>query len=239
MEVRFCPRCGTQRWPEARFCSACGFTYGGLEPTAAATDATAQPGAAEPEQPSVAFDAPLAIEAGGPDLDSAEGDGSRSELGWTEPGWSNQDLIDAIHASTGRTRRLASLSFALGGMILVSVAAVAAAFGLPRPASEFIPLSALQDVFARPADYVPLVVAVGAATVGLAVAELFASRTVRPAVAVRVLLIAGLTVGGVGVVLLGRIGYDAAGAILPGPIVLISGAAATLSAALVTAVIRD
>ncbi|MEK6721235.1 MAG: zinc ribbon domain-containing protein [Chloroflexota bacterium] len=235
MGVRFCPRCGTQRWPEARFCSGCGFTYGDLEPTTTATDATPQPGPAEaPGSPTPGSRAP-----GSPEVGSPEADGSRSDSGWTGPGWSNQELIDAIHASNGRTRRLASLSFALGGMILVSVATVAAAFGLPRPASGFIPLSTLQDAFARPADYVPLVVALAAATVGLAVAELFASRTVKPAVAVRVLLIAGLIVGGVGVALLGRIGYDAAGAILPGPIVLISGAAATLSAALVTAVIRD
>ena len=234
MGVRFCPRCGTQRWPEARFCGGCGFTYGDLEPTTTATDATPPPGPAEPEQAVASAHATVREAPGAP-----EADGSRSESGWTGPGWSNQELIDAIHASDGRTRRLASLSFASGGMILVSVAAVAAAFGLPRPASGFIPLGTLQDVFARPADYIPLVVALGAATVGLAVAELFASRTVRPTVAVAVLLIAGLTAGGVGVALLGRIGWDAAGAILPGPILLISGAAATLSAALVTAVIRD
>lgn len=217
MDVRFCPRCGTERLAEARFCSACGFPYDALERTEAAVGGVA---------PAIA-------------QDPTPADGPAVEARLTEPVWSDEDLIRAIHASEGGTRRAASVYFASVGMLLVSAAAVSTALGVPRPASAFSPLRSLEDLIARPADSIALTVALGAAVVGLVVAQRFASRTIRLATAVVILLVAGFIAGGVAIGLAGRIAYDVAGAILPGPILLISGAAAILSAALMAAVIRD
>jgi hypothetical protein len=250
MEVRYCPRCGERRFPDARFCGVCGFEYVGLGVPEAAANPPIEPSVAPPDAAVVADEAPvIGLDAGAglsaePDAsealeERASGPSYGTYPSWTEDAWLSPELPDVTPTSAGPGRRLASLVFALGGTILVGVAVTAVSLGLPRAASAFAPVSSLQDLAARPADAALLAAALGAAAIALVVAALFGARIIRPVVAVIVLFGAGIAAEAAGIGLLGRIAYDASGAVLPGPVVWIGGAAAIVSAAFVAAVIRD
>lgn len=250
MEIRYCPRCGEQRWPEARFCGICGFDYLALGSADATTGPSIESAIAEPDPVAFAHGATMGdsdpftavsaqVHASDVPGEPEVGWSLAADPDWATTAWPGTERLVAAQGSAGRIRRAASLVFAFGGAVLIGVATAAILLGLPRPSNGFTPVSSLQDLIARPADYVPLFAALGAAGVALIVAGLFAARIVKPALTVVALLAAGVVAEAVAMALIDRIGYDATGTVLPGPVILITGGSSILAAAFVGALIRD
>lgn len=253
MDIRYCPRCGEARWPDARFCRACGFAYESVEPGSRTTPAPADHGthvggprldsapwsAAQP----VAID-PEANEPGAREFTGYPEVAGLSEVpdalnGWADAGWP-EPAQSSVATSTGwPARHLAGLAFAMLGAALITAGSTAIILGLPRAATGLVPLDSILDLQARLTELAPLLGSVAAGLVALVVAVLFAARLLRPAWATGLFIVLGVTADAAIVVSLDRVAYDAAGSVLPGPIVAIAGGGAILAAALVCALIRD
>jgi hypothetical protein len=142
-----------------------------------------------------------------------------------QPGWQRGERV-----ATVRTSPIA-VGFVALGMVLVATGCLLVAAGIPAPGVAYAPLTSGDLLGTR----LPEAAAVGAALVSAAAALLVAVLGVRgaigPGVATGLLLVFGAAGIGLGILAASSAGWTAAGDVLPGPILMITGGAAALAAA--------
>jgi hypothetical protein len=250
VEVRFCPRCGASRLPGAMFCGTCGFGFGSLEPgrsdpvvPAAGTpvdDRLAGPPSPPPAVPVVTVTPPPAPPGGTspPTANLRSGPGASAgarPAGAVAP---PRDLSATASLGRVRTRRRVVDGFARGGAVLAGAGLLLAVTGVPRPAGGLGTVGS-GGTLDRLLDYLPLLAVVVLVVLGLASVAAWKRDVIEAAPA---LAVTGAT--GIGVIVLGllsaaRLGYDAAGEVLPAVSLVVAGGASLLAAAVVGVLVRE
>jgi hypothetical protein len=226
MGVRFCPRCGAPRLPAAMVCGTCGLGFARVDATVAdarvadstlANPATG-PGLRQAPEPPGPPDPPVPVP-----LVRLPATGSPA----------------ATEGADGAgARRRAVNAFVRAGAVLAGIGIVLPLVGMPQPATGLAPIGS-GALAAQPLAYTPLVAVAVVVAVALAMVAAWTHDRIDTAPALVTTAAAGVGVLVLAVGCAGRLGYDAAGDVLPSVSLLAAGGASVLAAALVGATIRE
>jgi hypothetical protein len=137
-----------------------------------------------------------------------------------------------------RDRRRAVNGFVRGGAVLTAAGILLVLLGVPHPATGLAPLGSGTGISVLPA-YVPLVVVAVLVAAALAFVGAWTRDAIEAGPALTVTAMAGIGVLALAAMAAGRLGYDAAGDVLPAVSLIVAGGASILVAALVGALIRE
>jgi N-acetylneuraminic acid mutarotase len=266
MSARFCPRCGFDRWPDAQFCGGCGFDFGRLapEPEPAGAGQPLEP--PEQGRAAVEFEPPFAVEpkpseptvaaapksAFQPAAQAEPGPGElepESEMGlntqiWPEPEPALAPPFSYPEPGQASVRgpehdgvRGTAAAFAIVGSAFVVLGIAFVVLALPQATPGLRPPTNLDDLVHRPADFVPIGVALLSALFALFAAAAFSARWIGAVFFGAMAFATGVATAMAVVVHADRLATGLNGQLLPSPVLSLGGSAALIVAALVAAVL--
>jgi hypothetical protein len=142
-------------------------------------------------------------------------------------------------APNARAARFSGAAFAAGGAIVVALGIGSILTGKPTAAYDLTPLTGPLDVVGRYAQLAPLLSALAAAIVVLAVAYLMVGERLEPTAAALELLVLAAVIDGCIAGAAGRIGHAADGGVLGATVASLMGGIAVAAGAVIAMLGRE
>jgi hypothetical protein len=248
MEVRFCPQCGQPRWDNAMFCGSCGYAF---DAASGATGADVDGGAAQAEpEPLVQIEVPRDLPRdlpppmpdsgspyGGAAADRFDADATAPYVyggpAYAEP-YPEGELVGPRGAGSQ-----APFWLAVAGVAMVAAGASLVALAAPSPGANWAQLTLADALGPRAGDAAYLLGAGLCSLVAAGSAAAAVAGRLRPGLATVLLILAGAGGMACSAIAATGAGWNAAGAALPGPVLMLSGGSTAFAAAVVGWLTRE
>jgi hypothetical protein len=144
-----------------------------------------------------------------------------------------------VAASSAGAALASAVGFACVGAFFVLLGVESILTATPAQAHDLLPLAGIGDITRRSGEVAPILSAMVAALVALAIAALLAARRLDPLAAAIELLVLGAVIEGCVLGAIGRIGHATDGSVLGAAVVCIMGGTAIVASGIVALLARE